>query len=327
MSGTAKKGFGFKGKSKAVEKLPEELREAARKPQDVKPEKVSSMFGVASKAVPKSPYVYKRSASSGAPKKVVAAEAPLRTAIPEETTTDGLVEPEAALVDAEAAAAEAATVPPPAELVKEFGFDEIPKQDFAGDLKEMGDLIRAEERKNPYEDKAGPAAYIPSTRRAFSEFIKENYARFMLKPGAETAPGEKYPYQKFVREYMRNESPYRGVLTYHGLGSGKTCTAIATAEALYATAQKKIIVMTPFSLRKNFLKEVSLCGFRHFRLQNFWVSYPVADQTSRLFATSVLGISEAYLKGVQNVWIPDFRKGNADANYASLTADQQTEIR
>jgi hypothetical protein len=50
---------------------------------------------------------------------------------------------------------------------------------------------------------------------------------------------------------MRNESPYRGILTYHGLGSGKTCTAIATAEALYSRGRKKIIVMTPFSLRKD----------------------------------------------------------------------------
>jgi len=323
-----KKGFGFKGKSKAVEKLPEELREAARKPHDVKPEKVASMFGTAG---PKGPYIYKRSASSAATKKSKMADAAVATVPPEITQSVVAANPaavEAAIIAASPiTAAPSLEPPPPEQLVKEFAFEEIPKQEFAGDLKEMGDLIRAEERKNPYEDKAGPAAYIPSTRRAFSEFIKENYARFMLKPGAETAPGEKYPYQKFVREYMRNESPYRGVLTYHGLGSGKTCTAIATAEALYATAQKKIIVMTPFSLRKNFLKEVSLCGFRHFRLQNFWVSYPVADQTTQLFATSVLGISEAYLKGVQNVWIPDFRKGSDEANYATLSADQQTEIR
>jgi hypothetical protein len=42
---------------------------------------------------------------------------------------------------------------------------------------------------------------------------------------------EAFLYQKFVREYIRNASPYRGVLVYHGLGSGKTCSAIAAAEA------------------------------------------------------------------------------------------------
>ena len=309
MSETAakpKKGVGFKGKQTRVEVLPDELREIRRQAQEIKPEKIQSLFGPSPQiAAP----VGKRSASSAA-LPVKAAKAVKAVAAPK---------------------LDAPPPPPPLpELVKEFGLEDVPTVEFEGDLKEMGDLIRAEERKNPYTDPEGPRAYIPETRRAFSEFIKENYERFMLKTGAdkeETAPGDKYPYQKFVREYMRNDSPYRGILTYHGLGSGKTCTAIATAEALYATANKKIIVMTPFSLRKNFLKEVSLCGFRHFRLKNFWVSYPISDQTTRLFATSVLGISEPYLKTVQNIWIPDFRKTDTESNYASLTADQQTEIR
>ena len=319
-----KKGMGFKGKSKPVEKLPEELREEARRPADVKPEKVASMFGSSDRPVA---YTYGRSASSVAAKKAKVNVAP--AAVPA-AVADAAVPAEEEASEELPPAQELPPVqepPPTTELVKEFAFDEIPKASFEGDLKEMGDLIRAEEKKNPYEDPDGPKAYIPQTRRAFSEFIKENYDRFMLIPGAETAPGDKYPYQKFVREYMRNDSPYRGILTYHGLGSGKTCTAIATAEALYATSQKKIIVMTPFSLRKNFLKEVSSCGFRHFRLKNYWVSYPISDPTARLFATSVLGISESFLRGVQNVWIPDFRKTAEEANYATLTADQQTEIR
>ena len=306
-----KKGFGFKGKNRPVEPLPEDLREKAREKQDTRPERVASMFGKSPEPVG---YVYKRSASVK-PKGVaaVAQKAPpvaTRDAIPE---TEAVVAP----VPEEA--------PPPAK--EDFAVEEIPKVDFEGDLKEMGDLIRGEEKKNPYENPDGPKAYIPQTRRAFSEFIKENYERFALNPGDETAPGDKYPYQKFVREYMRNDSPYRGILTYHGLGSGKTCTAIATAEALYATANKKIIVMTPFSLRKNFLKEVSSCGFRHFRLKNYWVSYPASDPTARIFATSVLGISESNLRGAQNIWIPDFRKTAEEANYTTLTAEQQTEIR
>jgi hypothetical protein len=59
---------------------------------------------------------------------------------------------------------------------------------------------------------------------------------------------------------------------YHGLGSGKTCSAIAAAEALFGTRGSKIIVMTPASLRGNFIDEVSFCGFKHFRLQNHWTS-------------------------------------------------------
>jgi len=171
-----------------------------------------------------------------------------------------------------------------------------------------------------------PTAYIPSTSRGFSGFINKTYSSFILDPKNPPPPGqEKYPYQRFIREYMRTDSPYRGILTYHGLGSGKTCTAIAAVEAIYSRGKKKIIVMTPFSLRKNFLKEISQCGFRHFRLKNFWTSMPVDDADARLFATSVLNIPESHLKTARSIWIPDFREDTP--NYNSLTADEQTEIR
>ena len=206
--------------------------------------------------------------------------------------------------------------------------DDVPDETniMDDDLKEMKALIMEEESADPYDNPA-PSKYIPESRQGFSDFIKQTYASFTLDPSAPLPSGEKYPYQRFIREYMRNESPYRGILTYHGLGSGKTCTAIAAAEALYSTSNKKIIVMAPASLKKNFLKEVSLCGFRHFRLKNFWVSMPVSDEDARLFATSVLGVSESHLRTASSIWIPDFRKSAEEANYDSLSADEQTEIR
>lgn len=39
---------------------------------------------------------------------------------------------------------------------------------------------------------------------------------------------------------MRNAGPYRGMLVYHGLGSGKTCSSIAAAEALYGMSNKRL---------------------------------------------------------------------------------------
>jgi hypothetical protein len=162
---------------------------------------------------------------------------------------------------------------------------EVPgPKDPLGNLREMADLIAAEESRN-LDSTTAPTAYIPETRRGFSEFIKQTYSTFELpEVPVSIEEGDKYPYQKFVRDYMRKESPYKGILVYHGLGSGKTCTSIATAEALYASAKKKIIVMTPASLRKNFLSEVSFCGFRHFQLKNFWVKLDPADPTVTLFA-------------------------------------------
>ena len=314
-------GFKFKGLKKKVEKAPEFLRSINE--TELKPGPVTTVVrGLLAKPT----------AVSKPVKVVVKAPAP---AVPKLTPAPATLAPKAAAAPRAVAATPANVFAPkpatPGPAAPKKFLIKKPVQVFEDpDLEEMAKLIRAEEKKNPYENPAGPAAFVPESRRGFSTFIKENFNAFMLEPTEGASPteaGDKYPYQKFIREYMRQSSPYRGVLTYHGLGSGKTCTAIATAEALFSTANKKIIVMTPFSLRKNFLKEVSLCGFRHFRLQNYWEELPVSDPTARLFATSVLGLTENYLRTATSVWVPDFRKGPEASNYSTLDAVQQTEIR
>lgn len=190
-------------------------------------------------------------------------------------------------------------------------------------LNQIATEYAAERGKDPYTNPA-PAAYVPESRRGFSDFIKLNYNDFVLN-SLPVAPGDKYPYQKFVREYIRQASPYRGVLVYHGLGSGKTCTAIAASEALFSTSNKKIIVMTPFSLRKNFLREVSFCGFRHFRLHNHWERLDPRDPMHALFATEVLGLTQGYVRKAKSIWVPDFRRDTS--NYDSLDGADQNEIR
>ena len=200
---------------------------------------------------------------------------------------------------------------------------------------------------NPY--RTDTSVYVPQTRRSFSKFVEKNYASFLLafipkdqiNPNAckdlELATGkevEAFLYQQFVREYIRNASPYRGVLVYHGLGSGKTCSSIAAAEALYGTANKNIIVMTPFSLRANFMSEISFCGFRHFNVNNHWVAQNFLQMGSAglLYAKSVLSLSDKYLeslllrkdpnRGV--LWVIDFDK---PSNFKELTSQQQVDIR
>ena len=38
------------------------------------------------------------------------------------------------------------------------------------------------------------------------------------------------PHQMFVRNFMSFETPYNSLLLYHGLGTGKTCSAISVCE-------------------------------------------------------------------------------------------------
>ena len=178
--------------------------------------------------------------------------------------------------------------------------------------------------------------YLPQLSRGFSKFITTTFSDFALPPrppklnynACSTLEMRIYEYQKFVREYMRQASPYRGILVYHGLGSGKTCTSIATAEALYGKADKKIIVLTPISLQENFINELSVCGFQHFQLQNHWTPFDLRDPAQRLFAQEVVGIPASHIKRVMKTdptfWMPDFTQ---KPNYDSLEDSQKTAIR
>ena len=204
------------------------------------------------------------------------------------------------------------------------------------------------ESNNPYL--TDTIVYTPQSRKSYYRFISDTYTETFKLPlqvkgkidedacsklGAAAGEAvEAFLYQKFVREYIRNATPYRGVLVYHGLGSGKTCSAIAAAEALYGTSNKKIIVMTPFSLRGNFMSEISFCGFRHFNTQNHWVSESLISEggLAYIYARSVLSLSDGFLKKVlerpdeerKTIWIPDFTK---PPNYDELSQQDRDDIR
>jgi hypothetical protein len=206
------------------------------------------------------------------------------------------------------------------------------------DLSSFADSIKEEETKNPYKDQGESPIFPMQTRLGFQQQILEVYSSFMKIPEYGKAPDydackklgagaqqqlEMYEYQKFVREYVRQASPYRGLLVYHGLGSGKTCSAIAAAEALFSVSNKRIIVMTPFSLRDNFIREISFCGFRHFRLENHWVKVEKSNPTVALFASEILRVSPAFMKKASSIWIPDFEQ---PPNFKSLSTDDRQQI-
>ena len=64
-------------------------------------------------------------------------------------------------------------------------------------------------------------------------------------------------YQTVVRNFLSNDTPYNGLLLYHGLGSGKTCAAITVAEEHRKFLKrsglgKKIYVLGNKNIKQNF---------------------------------------------------------------------------
>lgn len=65
------------------------------------------------------------------------------------------------------------------------------------------------------------------------------------------------PHQEFVKMFINENTPYNGLLLYHGMGSGKTCSAIGITEAYrksnkYNPKMKKIIIIASPNVQENF---------------------------------------------------------------------------
>ena len=87
------------------------------------------------------------------------------------------------------------------------------------------------------------------------------------------------PHQLIVKHYLNTTTPYRGLLLFHGLGSGKTCSSIGIIEGM--KHNKKVFIMTPASLQKNYRKEMRYCADQLFKLNNRWKIHIIDRKTEK----------------------------------------------
>jgi Type III restriction enzyme, res subunit/Helicase conserved C-terminal domain len=83
----------------------------------------------------------------------------------------------------------------------------------------------------------------------------------MCKTSAETSKKgfELLPQQQFLQHFLSPETPYNGILIYHGTGVGKTCSAISIVEQykhILKKMKKKVIVLLHKQVREGFKKEL-----------------------------------------------------------------------
>ncbi len=65
------------------------------------------------------------------------------------------------------------------------------------------------------------------------------------------------PVQRLVARFLHPKTPYRSVLLDHGVGVGKTCTAITIAEAfLEKLPQRKVIILCPQAIASGFKRTI-----------------------------------------------------------------------
>ena len=121
-------------------------------------------------------------------------------------------------------------------------------------------------------------------------------------------------HQEVVRDYLNLYTPYRGLLLYHGLGSGKTCSSIAIAEGM--KAHKKVFVMTLASLKANFFEQMKVCGDPIYKLNQYWEFVSTKGQPDVVALLSrALNLNTAFINGNEGAWMVNVKK---ESNFDDL---------
>ena len=175
------------------------------------------------------------------------------------------------------------------------------------------------------------SSYYMNNREIFVNFINglfDTYKADLLDEskdiscediGNDTGEVSLLTHQKIVRDYINLYTPYRGLLLYHGLGSGKTCSSIAIAEGIKSA--RKVIIMTPASLRRNYIEEIKKCGDLIYRKNQYWEWISVDNNPELVDPLSAsLGLPREYIRRKQGAWLINIKKPN---NYSDLSTSDK----
>lgn len=129
-----------------------------------------------------------------------------------------------------------------------------------------------------YNTELSYGEYILPNNTQFPEFIIRNFGNFMItadskltcnQPQIMGEQTEPFSYQRMIASYMAPNMPYRGLLLFHDVGTGKTRSAITVAEKYRTELLKlpsdirpshKILVILPASLISTWEEELMKWG-------------------------------------------------------------------
>jgi hypothetical protein len=129
-------------------------------------------------------------------------------------------------------------------------------------------------------------------------------------------------HQNIVRDYINLLTPYRGLLLYHGLGSGKTCSSIAIAEGI--KSDKEVLILLPKSLEVNYKQELKKCGDELYRNNQYWEKINTVSNPELVDPLAyILSLSPKFITKQGGAW---FVNKSKEPNYNLLTAEQQKSL-
>ena len=154
-----------------------------------------------------------------------------------------------------------------------------------------------------------PESWVLPNRKGYQDWVHKTFHsdRYPKNTNAKASSltVRLFPHQRLIRDYMQFDSPYRGLVLYHGLGVGKTCASIAAAEGFLAN-HRKVIVMVPASLAMNYRQEIMRCATIGSPTAKFWNLVDVKENPKAISLPSAF--LEKYDYKVWSSYIPQDAK-------------------
>ena len=185
-----------------------------------------------------------------------------------------------------------------------------------------------------------PNEWILPNRIGYNEklyklFKPEYYSSILKKPKCECDENvceinedtiNLYPQQRFIRDYIQFNSPYRGALLYHELGSGKSGASIAAAEGYIE--KKKIFVLSPASLAVNYENEILKISSIGLNLKKDWTQIKISKTNKKALEIleSKYAISSTLIKKEGIVWIPLYKNDIPNAIILKTKPDNDDKL-
>jgi hypothetical protein len=203
--------------------------------------------------------------------------------------------------------------------------------------------LSLKERISPPSEKIVASPYFMNNRKIFVYFINKFFlTKFkdasekgapitceeIKKAKTDSARLSLFPHQQIVKDYLNMYTPYRGLLLFHGLGSGKTCSSIAIAEGL--KTEKQVIIMTPASLQVNYRNDLKKCGDEFYKRNQHWEfisvrEVPESERNAKIAQLSaVLNISTDMVKENGGAWMINVK--NTKNNFPDLSNEERQQL-
>ena len=207
----------------------------------------------------------------------------------------------------------------PVPPTKTFGHKDIQKSDLLDNkiLPETGIAHRV--RASPYY-MANRKMYIQKLVPMFSKYKKmltDEARKSSCDDKNESSGNNSFKllvHQQVVRDYLNLYTPYRGLLLYHGLGSGKTCSSIAIAEGM--KSERKVFVLTLASLKANFFDQMKVCGDPIYKLNQYWEFVSTIGQPDMVALLSrALDLPMEFINKHKGAWMVNVTK---ETNFDNL---------